>query len=98
MFNYPDLRQGLVALSLRLVKNDNGFFLNDLGTKSYWNVADILNQEDYGKLSKFFDDEVNKIENPQDHIPDIFIASDIDDEAIHGRNRRRKKKARTNSR
>jgi len=98
MFNYPDLRQGLAALSLRLVKNDNGFFLNDLGTKSYWNVADILSQEDYGKLSKTFDEEVNKTEKPQDHIPDIFIASDIDDEAIHGRNRKRKKKARTNSR
>jgi hypothetical protein len=31
-------------------------------------------------------------------IAAIQIAEDIDDEAIHGRNRRRKKKARTNSR
>lgn len=32
------------------------------------------------------------------HIPDINISDDIDDEAILGRNRRRKRKARTNTR
>ena len=31
-------------------------------------------------------------------VPDIFISDDIDDEAIHGRNRRRKQHPRTNSR
>lgn len=32
------------------------------------------------------------------YIRPVFIAADIDDEAVHGRNRRRKRKARTNTR
>jgi hypothetical protein len=34
----------------------------------------------------------------QGYVPDISIADDVDDEAIHGRNRRRTKQARTNTR
>jgi hypothetical protein len=34
----------------------------------------------------------------KDYGPDINIADDVDDEAIHGRNRRRSKQARTNTR
>jgi hypothetical protein len=34
----------------------------------------------------------------QGYVPDISIADDVDDEAIHGRNRRRTKQSRTNTR
>jgi hypothetical protein len=34
----------------------------------------------------------------QGYVPDISIADDVDDEVIHGRNRRRSRQARTNTR
>ena len=37
-------------------------------------------------------------QSPPIYIRPVWIADDIDDEAINGRNRRRKKKARTNTR
>lgn len=50
-----------------------------------------------GKQTERSEESVEQSVQPI-HIRPIWISDDIDDEAIYGRNRRRKKKARTNSR
>jgi len=99
LYNYPDLVQGLQHQGLTLIRNGEGFTLADPGARIFINVDELLDEGEYQHLVEAFSqsaelgDEVFRQDNG---ISGINISSDVDDEAIHGR--KRKKKTRTNSR
>jgi hypothetical protein len=100
LLNYPDLRQGLRHQGLVIIRTGEIYRLYDpaahfsidtkelLSDRFHFAMVEILHQER----------ETGKEVEAEIHTQGINISQDIDDEAIHGRNRRRKKKARTNSR
>ena len=101
IYNYPDLIQGLHHQGLTVSRNGETFYLHDSVAGFSIYLDDLLNETDYSRVIESFKEsqEINEstFRNHQ-HLSGINLASDIDDEAIHGRNRHRKKKARTNSR
>jgi hypothetical protein len=99
--NYPDLMQGLHHLGLNIVHKGGHLFLEDQSARTIIPLAEILDEQDYREAEK----HCFQLEEIQDEVqkqyvatPAIYISPDIDDETIHGRNRRRKKHAGTNSR
>ncbi|BAU55626.1 Relaxase/mobilization nuclease domain protein [Mucilaginibacter gotjawali] len=101
LYNYPDFIQGLYHQGLTLTRQGEDFYLGDPGTGVYMDTADLLEEKDFGHMAEQFSQYTEmqeEINRQHIYIPEPYIAPDIDDEAIHGRNRRRKKKARTNHR
>ena len=101
LYNYPDLIQGLHHQGLTIIHTGEDFILGDQGAQIFININELLNEDDYDHLVEVFSQSAelsDETERQYIRIPGINIASDIDDEAVHGRNRKRKKKARTNSR
>lgn len=102
LYNYPNLAQGLHHQGFTLLNNGNELVLVDQGLDVVIPVNDLLNEADLGYLIQQFTrhNDVNRELQVQFVIPlqGINIAGDIDDEQINGRNRRRKRKARTNTR
>lgn len=101
LFNYPDLIQGLHHQGLVIFKNGDGLTLHDPSAATFMDTRDLLDQNDHQVLIEQLSREPENSEGSQRQhwqTPDISLASDIDDEAILGRNRRRVKKARTNTR
>lgn len=90
LYNYPDLEQGLQAQGLQ-VSSDEEPLLIDPPAGVAMPISKLLS----GTHLVHFEQHRGW---HQANIPGIYIASDIDDEAINGRNRRRKRKARTNTR
>lgn len=101
LYNYPDLVQGLHHQGLTVSLEGEGIYLGDPGTGVYINTEDLLREKDHSfmisQISQYteMDEEIYR---QHIHVPEPGIAPDVDDEAIHGRNRRRKKMARTNQR
>ena len=100
LHNYPDLAQGLHHQGLRVDKAGNFYHLAD-ETGTAIPIDELLSEEDrihfveaYGQYAEV----TEELHRQLDYIPPVSIAEDIDDEQINGRNRRRKKKARTNTR
>lgn len=101
LYNYHDLQQGLYHQGLTISFQGGDFYLRDPGNGAYFNTCDLLNPNDHQAMVRQFSQsaEMNEeIIRQHVYIPEPFIASDIDDEAVNGRNRRRKKMARTNQR
>jgi hypothetical protein len=101
LHNYPDLIQGLQHQGLLISRNGETFTLHDPGNDFHVDTADLLNDKDYRLMVEHFSQSAEvseEVYRQHHHFQGINLASDIDDEAIHGRNRRRKQKARTNSR
>lgn len=99
--NYPDVTQGLQHHGLVVIRNGEGFTLHDPSAGVFMNASDLLGINEQQLLLEHFSQAHETGEEIyRQHLatPNINLTSDIDDEAIHGRNRRRKKKARTNSR
>lgn len=96
MYNYPDLAQGLQHQGLVIIKHENGFTLYDPAAVVFINTADLLNENQQDALSRHFDGV--QAHQQTGHIQGFNLASDIDDDAVLGMKRRRKKKARTNLR
>jgi hypothetical protein len=98
--NYPDLAQGLHHQGLRIENSGGSYRLtDDSGTAIP--IDEILAEsdrhyfiEEYSQMSEISAELHRQLE----YIPPVSIADDIDDEQINGRNRRRKRKARTNTR
>jgi hypothetical protein len=101
LHNYPDLIQGLQHQGLLISRNGETFTLHDPGNGVSIDTADLLNNNDYRLMVEHFSQSAEvseEVYRQHHHFQGINLASDIDDEAIHGRNRRRKQTARTNSR
>jgi hypothetical protein len=99
--NYPDLKQGLHHQGLEVMRHGDELYLADPEADQYIPVSLLLDGACTLLMERYYglrpEPEIAMI-NINRPIAAIQIAEDIDDEAIHGRNRRRKKKARTNSR
>lgn len=96
LYNYPDLVQGLQHQGLTLIRNGGDFTLADPGTRIFIHVDELLDEDEYQHLTEVFSQSAelgDEVSRQYDSISGINIASDVDDEAIHGRNRRRKKPA-----
>ena len=101
LHNYPDLAQGLRHQGLIIYRNGESFNMVDPGAGVSISLKELLDKKDYALvIENFSQSQVTSKEDYQQHHPirGVNLASDMDDEAIHARNRRRKKKARTNSR
>ena len=101
LHNYPDLIQGLQHQGLVIYRNGESFYLHDPGANVSIGLEDLLDEKDYNLIVENFSQsqEISEeLYRQHHHLRGFNLASDIDDEAIHGRNRRRKKKARTNTR
>jgi len=101
LYNYPDIRQGLHHQGMDIRYSGGELKLVDFSANSSIPVSDLLDEKDHAYLQKELaqTQEITR-EIQQQHIalPSINLASDVDDEAIHGMRRHRKKKARTNLR
>ena len=101
LYNYPDIVQGLHHQGLTIIHSGEDFILGDQGAQIFINIDELLSGDDYDRLVEVFSHAAelsDETEMQNIWIPGINIASDIDDEAVHGRNRRRIKKTSTNSR
>ncbi|HZY39715.1 MAG TPA: relaxase/mobilization nuclease domain-containing protein [Mucilaginibacter sp.] len=101
LYNYPDLQQGLHHQGLTISFQGGDFYLHDPGNAAYFNTEDMLNANDHQAMVRQFSQyaEIDEeIFRQHVYVPEPYIAPDVDDEAINGRNRRRKKMARTNQR
>lgn len=99
LHNYPDMVQGLHHQGLTLTRQGDDFFLRDPGVGVIINAEDLLDEKDYDIMTEQFSQSAGEpVYHKHIYVPGVSISDDIDDEAIHGRNRRRKKKSRTNHR
>jgi hypothetical protein len=101
MENYPDIRQGLQQTGLYIFLRDDRYYLVDKADKAFIPLDQLLDATEYGRVMQAFaaSGEVSaEIGRQHIYIPAPVTAPSIDDEAINGRNRRRKKHPRTNSR
>ncbi|SEM75812.1 Relaxase/Mobilisation nuclease domain-containing protein [Mucilaginibacter gossypiicola] len=99
--NYPDIRQGLHQVGIDIYERDNRYFLINHKDGAFIPLDQLLEPADYHRTLEAFDasGELESELSPEHlFIPPPIIAESIDDEAINGRNRRRKKHPRTNSR
>lgn len=101
LYNYPDLVQGLQHQGLTIFHQGDDYTLNDPGARVFMDIGDLLDDVEYRYLVDCYTqwaENDNGFQQQPVYVPGIHIAPDIDDEAIHGRNRRRKGKPRTNHR
>jgi hypothetical protein len=101
IYNYPDIKQGLYHQGLDIKYSGSELVLIDYGANTSIPVNELLNETEFQNLEQQMaqSNEVGaEIQRQYHAIPAINLATDIDDEAIHGRNRLRQKKARTNRR
>jgi hypothetical protein len=99
--NYPDLMQGLHHLGLNIIQKGNEFLFADYANHTFININELLDDEEAAEIARYFNGYLeleNEVGHQFGYIPSVSISDDVDDEAIHGRNRRRKKHPRTNSR
>ena len=92
--NYPDLVQGLHHLGLNINERGERLFLEDTGSQTFIPVDELLDEPALNELYRQFyqSEEISEeLSRQYTAIPAPYIAPDVDDEAIHGRKRRRKK-------
>ena len=95
LHNYPDIRQGLHHQGLDIRYYGGELKLIDFGTHTSIPVSDLLDETDYEQLQMELgqtDEITREIQQQYYAIPYINLTSDVDDEAIHGMRRHRKKK------
>lgn len=99
LHNYPDIKQGLYHQGLDIRYSGGDLVLVDFSANTAIPVSDLLDETDHEKLQREFfqiHEVAEEIQRQYHVIPTPNLALDIDDEAIHGRNRRRKKTAGVN--
>ncbi|MBS1526122.1 MAG: relaxase/mobilization nuclease domain-containing protein [Bacteroidetes bacterium] len=96
LHNYPDVIQGLSHQGWMILRSPNGFSLYDPSSNTAVNTNDLLSSEEQRQLRDAMEQYTESLAIPG--ISVLNLTDDADDEAIHGRNRRRKHKARTNTR
>ncbi|HZY38445.1 MAG TPA: relaxase/mobilization nuclease domain-containing protein [Mucilaginibacter sp.] len=100
MYNYPDIVQGLQHQGLTIFHQGDNYTLNDPGARVFIDIADLLDQDEYRYLTECYSQwaENDNGALQQAYVPGVYIAPDMDDEAIHGRKRRRKGTGRSTGR
>ncbi|WP_345951249.1 relaxase/mobilization nuclease domain-containing protein [Mucilaginibacter sp. PAMB04274] len=93
--NYPDLAQGLHDLGLSITRAHDQLLFTDPSAQVQVPLGELLSDATTGDHAAVQDYAASK---GFSYVPPVNIAGDIDDEQINGRNRRRRKKARTNTR
>ena len=99
LYNYPDLFQGLLHQGLAIIRDRHGYILHDPAEGIFIDTEELLDSTDHLVMVENFSqlsENSSEVRRQQETIPGIAIAPDVDDEAVHGR--KRKKKTRTNSR
>ena len=92
--DFPTVRKGMEYHALQFEKKDGDSYLKtsegDIPTK------DILSADQQLVLSKYFSESgeqsINQNQEEFDLMPMLNIADDVDDEAVHGRRRNKKRK------
>ena len=93
LYNYPDLVQGLQHQGLTIFHQGDNYTLNDPGTRVSIDISDLLDEGEYRYLVECYNrwaENDSGFQQQPAFVPGISIAQDIDDEAMHGRKRRRK--------
>lgn len=91
--NYPDLVQGLNHLGLTIIRQGDSYTLADPGARVFIDTADLLDEGEYRYLNECYSqwaENDNDFQQQPAYVPGIYISPDMDDEAVHGRKRRRK--------
>lgn len=92
--DFSTIRQGLEHHSLKFEDRDGSPYLKT--NQGHISTNDILSSEQQLALREYFSETESYREGEQqesfDLIPMLNIANDIDDEAVHGRRRNKKKK------
>ena len=94
LYNYPDLTQGLMHQGLIISRNGEQFTLYDPSAGITVDTQDLLNEKDHGLMAAQFnqaEETGEEIYRHPTYIPEPYIAPDIDDEAVHGRKRAKKR-------
>jgi len=91
LYNYPDLAQGLRHQGLDLLFDGEAFFLADPQGDFYTNAAELLNEKQFSYMVRQFAQLSELQTEVEQQQVTVNIANDVDDEAIHGRKRRRNK-------
>ena len=94
MHNYPDIRQGLQHTGIGIYQKDDRWYLVDHTDKAFIPFEQLLDSEAYAQMMQAFaaSGEVSaEIARQHVYIPAPVIAPSSDDEANHGRKRKRKK-------
>jgi len=99
LYNYPDIRQGLHHQRLDIRYSGSELKLLDFSANTSVPVSDLLDEKENAYLYRELvqtQEIIREIEQQHVALPSINLASDVDDEAIHGMRRHRKKTARAN--
>ena len=94
MENYPDIRQGLQQTGIYIFSRDDRYYLVDKADKAFVPLDQLLDPAEYNEVMQAFaaSGEVSaEISKQHIYVPAPMIAPSVDDEAMHGRKRRRKK-------
>lgn len=94
MENYPDIRQGLQQTGLYIFSRDERYYLVDKADKAFIPLDQLLEPAEYSQVMQAFaaSGEVSaEISRQHIYVPAPMIAPSVDDEATHGRKRKRKK-------
>jgi hypothetical protein len=95
LYNYPDLMQGLQHQGLTIIHHGANFTLADTSTQTFMAIEELLDEKDYHYLVESYaqwNELGDEIQRQLSQVPGVFISSDIDDEAIHGRKRKGRKR------
>jgi hypothetical protein len=92
MENYPDIKQGLRHTGIGIFLRDEHYYMVDKADQAFIPLVQLLDEKEYVQVLQAFaaSGEVSR-EISRQHIPAPMIAPSVDDEAAHGRKRRRKK-------
>jgi hypothetical protein len=92
--DFPTVRQGMEYHSLEVESRDGNSFLKT--SQGEIPTKDILSPDQQLALTKYFSDageqSMNQNQAEFTMIPTLNIADDVDDEAVHGRRRNKKRK------
>jgi len=89
LFNYPDFVQGLQHLGLAIIQKDGAYVLADSEASIFLDCRDLLSEKTYVHLVQALEQQTYTAP-----VPAINLAHDVDDEATHGRRRRKQIRSR----